>query len=90
MKYEVLTYFTDLQDGGYPYNVGDSFPRSGRDVTDQRIAELSGNKNKRGIPLIKAVEVPEEPKPSKVVKDGQSDDIDIPKKQSRTKKQPKG
>lgn len=58
--YKVIEHFTDLQDNGHPYNVGDTFPRSGLSVSDGRIAELAGNYNKRGIPLIELVK--EEPK----------------------------
>lgn len=58
--YKVIEHFTDLQDNDHPYNVGDTFPRSGLSVSDGRIAELAGNHNKRGIPLIELVK--EEPK----------------------------
>ncbi len=58
--YKVIEHFTDLQDNNHPYNVGDTFPRSGLSVSDGRIAELAGNYNKRGIPLIELVK--EEPK----------------------------
>lgn len=55
MTYRVIKYFTDLQDNDYAYNAGDTFPRKGKKVSDERIAELSSAKNKRGIPLIEAV-----------------------------------
>lgn len=54
-KYEVIKYFTDLQDNSHPYNVGDIFPRQGKVVTEARIAELSGSNNKQHTPLIKKV-----------------------------------
>ena len=50
--YKVIHYFTDLQDDGYAYNVGDEFPHKGMTVTKERIAELSGSENKQGVPLI--------------------------------------
>lgn len=50
--YKVIKYFNDLQDNGYAYNVGDSFPHEGMTVTKERIAELSGKENKQGVPLI--------------------------------------
>lgn len=50
--YKVIAYFKDLQDNNYEYNVGDVFPREGLEVSDERIAELSGKENKRRIPLI--------------------------------------
>lgn len=54
--YEVIHYFTDLQDSEYPYNVGDTFPRNGLIVSEERIKELSGSNNKQHKPLIKFVE----------------------------------
>ena len=53
--YKVIRYFTDLQDDGYAYNVGDEFPHKGMTVTKERIAELSGSENKQGVPLIAEV-----------------------------------
>lgn len=54
-KYRVIEFFTDLQDNDYPYNAGDVFPRKGKSVTADRIAELSGTQNKRGVALIEEV-----------------------------------
>lgn len=58
--YEVIKHFTDLQDDNHPYYVGETFPRKGLKVTDERLAELAGSNNKQGQPLIKKVEKPEE------------------------------
>jgi hypothetical protein len=58
--YRVKVYFTDLQDNDYAYNVGDKFPRDGMAVTPDRIKELSGTANKRGIALIEEVRGAEE------------------------------
>ena len=58
--YKVIKYFTDLQDNNYAYYVGDTFPRNGVEVGAERIAELSSDKNRRGVPLIE--EVAEKPK----------------------------
>lgn len=58
--YKVIKHFADLQDNNHPYNVGDTFPRSGLSVSDGRFAELAGSHNKRGCPLIELVK--EEPK----------------------------
>ncbi len=55
MKYRVLAYFTDLQDDEHPYHAGDEFPRAGLSVDANRIKELSGTQNKRGIALIEEV-----------------------------------
>lgn len=54
--YEVIHYFTDLQDNEYPYNVGDKFPRDGLTVSEERLKELSGSNNKQHKSLIKLVE----------------------------------
>lgn len=54
--YEVIRFFTDLQDNGYPYNPGDIFPREGMEASEERIAELSGSNNRQHKPLIKKVE----------------------------------
>lgn len=53
--YKVIKYFTDLQDNGHPYHVGDVYPREGLSVSEARIAELSGSKNKQGVALIEKV-----------------------------------
>ena len=53
--YKVIEYFTDLQDKEHPYLPGDVFPREGIKVSADRLKELSGKDNKRGIPLIKEV-----------------------------------
>lgn len=58
--YRVIKYFTDLQDGDRAYNVGDTFPREGVTVTPERIKELSGTENRRGITLIEEVQGTEE------------------------------
>lgn len=62
MMYKVIEHFTDLQDNNYSYNVGDNFPRSGYDVSEERLAELSSSKNKRGRAVIEVIhdEVTEE------------------------------
>ena len=54
--YKVIKFFTDLQDGNYPYNEGDTFPRVGVEVTEGRLAELAGGDNLQGVPLIQLVE----------------------------------
>ena len=54
--YKVVEFFHDLRDGGHPYNPGDVFPRSGVEASKDRIAELSGTNNARGMKLIEKVE----------------------------------
>ena len=56
MQYKVINYFTDLQDGNHAYDVGKPFPREGLEVSEERIAELSGSNNLQRKPLIAAVE----------------------------------
>lgn len=56
MGYKVIHYFTDLQDFNHPYNVGDVFPRIGMNVTEDRLKELSSDKNKQGKPLIEKMD----------------------------------
>lgn len=53
MSYKVIHRFTDLQDFNHLYNVGDLFPRIGMKVSQSRIDELAGSKNKLKTPLIK-------------------------------------
>lgn len=50
--YKVVNSFSDLEDGGFVYMAGDSFPRQGKEVTEKRLTELSTTQNKRGIALI--------------------------------------
>lgn len=67
--YKVVRFFTDLQDENHPYNVGDSFPRDGLKVSEERLKELSSSNNLQNAPLIvkeevKKVEKPIEEKPT--------------------------
>ena len=55
MRYEVINLFTDVQDNGYEYKVGDEYPRKGLKPTEARIRELKGTSNLRGIALIREV-----------------------------------
>lgn len=61
--YKVKVFFTDLQDHGHAYHVGDTYPREGLEPTAERIAELSGKDNRQGKVLIH--EVKEEKKTAK-------------------------
>lgn len=56
MEYEVIQFFTDLQDNRHPYSPGDKFPRDGMVVTENRLRELSGNGNRQRKPLIKKIQ----------------------------------
>lgn len=57
--FKVVKRFYDLKDNNRAYSVGDIFPHPKAKVSEKRIAELSSNKNKMGVPLI--VEIPEKP-----------------------------
>ena len=63
MVYKVIHPFFDLQDKErHTYKVGDPFPHKG-EVSEERVAELTGNKNKLGKPVIELVkEVETKPK----------------------------
>lgn len=54
--YQVIKFFVDLEDNLYPYYEGDIFPRNGKTVSKERLAELAGKNNKQGQPLIKFIE----------------------------------
>lgn len=54
--YEVIHFFTDLQDNEYPYHVGDLFPHDGLVVDSKRLKELSGSNNLQKKPLIRLIE----------------------------------
>ena len=58
--YKVIKAFFDLKDNGFPYNVGDPFPRERKEVTEARKEKQARNKNKQNTPLIEKVEKPEE------------------------------
>ena len=60
MSYKVIHHFMDLQDSNYPYYEGDTFPRSGLKVSDERLNELAGSQNKQGKPLIEWIEIVED------------------------------
>lgn len=54
--FEVLKSFSDLKDGNHVYMVGDTFPRHGFSVSEERLKELTGSNNTFGCPLIRAVQ----------------------------------
>lgn len=53
--FRVIKHFTDMQDGNFAYEIGDTFPRKGLSVLPSRIKELSSDKNRQGCPLIKEI-----------------------------------
>ena len=62
MKYVSVSYWRDLQDG-HIYDVGNVFPHDGREIPENRIAELMSPQNKAGFAVIKAANEPNEGKP---------------------------
>lgn len=82
MKYVVVTDFTDKIDK-HIYRTGDEFPRSGVEVSAERVAELTSKDNMRGVVLIKAVQErkiqPEKKETSKV------EEVVAPKKKAAKK-----
>lgn len=75
--YKVIKTFTDLQDNGYAYKVGDTFPHEGFEVSAKRLAELSSDKNRRKIALIEEV-VEKKPEPPKEVEKVKEVEIETP------------
>ena len=55
--YRVVKFFRDLQDNNHAYHVGEQFPHDGMEVSNDRLAELSTEANRRHKPLIEWVEV---------------------------------
>lgn len=82
--YRVIIPFIDLQDGEHAYNIGDAFPREGHTVSEARINELSGTKNKRKMPLI-AEEPDEAPKPKRFIKKEAKGDKSEPSDNAKSK-----
>lgn len=77
--YIVLKNFTDLEDNGHKYTMGEEYPRKGYEPTEERVKALTSGNNKACLKLIKEVKAPkieekaepkaepkkEEPKPKK-------------------------
>lgn len=55
MAYKVIKAFADKTDNYHVYQPGDTFPRSGKKISKERIAELSGTANSLRTALIEAV-----------------------------------
>lgn len=70
--YRVICKFADLHDNDHIYEIGDTYPREGIDVTENRINELASSGNKIRKPLIEKVITKKAPK--KVADDPMEDD----------------
>ena len=55
--YIVVNKFKDLEDNDYLYDVGKVYPHEKKDVSEDRIKELSSKKNKLKKVLIKEVDI---------------------------------
>lgn len=58
MAYIVVKHFTDLQDHGYKYAEGDTYPRKGYEPSAERIEMLSTANNRQKTVLIEAAPEP--------------------------------
>ena len=93
--YKAISYFKDMKDNMHSYNPGDIFPREGFSVSDERIAELASDKNRRGKAVIEFVEdkvkyekpeIIEKPKKKTEPKTENNPEKPKPKAQKRRKK----
>jgi hypothetical protein len=76
MAYRAKVTFADLQDGKRLYHEGETFPRDGLTVSDERLAYLSGSGNLMGYPLIVKVDEELIEEPEKPVRRGRRKDAD--------------
>lgn len=77
MAYRAKVTFADLNDGKRLYHEGETFPRDGLTVTEERLSYLSGSGNLMGYPLIEKVdEEPTEEPEKPVVRRGRKKDAD--------------
>ncbi len=58
---KVLIAFTDGEDGNHVYNVGDQYPRTGLEPTDERIAYLASDRNRLKAPVIEQPKAKKKP-----------------------------
>jgi len=77
MKYTSTGKWRDLTDG-HLYSSGDAFPFDGREISPERIAQLSGTQNKAGFALIKAIEQTDE--------ENHTQSVETPKRATRGRK----
>lgn len=82
MVYRVIKHFSDLQDKGYKYAEGDTYPREGYEPSAERIEMLSTANNRQKTVLIEAI--PEDV-PEVAVEAEQETEEEKPKRKSRKK-----
>lgn len=60
MIFKVIKAFKDLQNSNLIYNVGDVFPREGKEVSRKRLNDLSTDNNLQKQPVIESIESTED------------------------------
>lgn len=60
--YKSIATWCDLEDN-HLYRDGEKYPHDGREISPERIAELSGTQNKAGFALIRQCAIQNEEKP---------------------------
>ena len=88
--YKVTHFFHDLQDSHttrdgtvyHAYNVGDTYPLDGYKPSEERIKELAGKDNIRGVPLIELVGEQEKPEKAPKRKTKSEEAADAPEKKA--------
>jgi hypothetical protein len=86
--FKVIKSFADAQDNGHIYNVGDTFPRPGMKVDDDRIKWLSSTSKERMTAYI-AEEAPKRG-PSEAKEDTQEPEAaSKPSSRSEAKRRPR-
>lgn len=83
--YKAISYFKDMKDNMHSYNPGDKFPRDGLEVSEERIAELASDKNRRGKAVIELVEEKKVYKKPELLKEIPKDDPE-PKAETESEK----
>ena len=76
MAYKAKVTFADLTDGKRLYHEGETFPRDGLTVSEERLAYLSGSGNLMGYPLIEKVGEEPTEEAEKPVRRGRKKDAD--------------
>ena len=88
-QYIVVKDFSDIQDDLHVYHAGDTFPRMGLEVSEERVAELASEDNKRGEILIAEQEGSQEPEIRSVSDETEVFDEIIAKEKKSPKKRNK-
>ena len=83
--YKAISYFKDMKDDMHPYSPGDTFPRAGLSVSEERINELSTGNNRRGKPVIELVKEKKKAEPKAEPKEEPIVEEPKPKKKGKKK-----